>query len=1107
MGWGRDTVLQHALLAILILLLAGTAAAADITLTEPEQDETVTDMFRMNATANNTTSSATITFYHNESGGAFTDTIYSAGISDGSGWANTTNDSAALFSGDGPAWINATLTNGTDDQVASDRVRIQVDNEPPEITAEAPDDGANVSGSIYVNASATDVGSSVDDGTFRYWLMNETGEVTDERRNIDTTIDTTAFADGLYNITLRAKDASGNENRTNITDVRIDNTAPDAAGDLAITNTSAAGSIRDHVYTTDETPLELNWTAATDGNGSGVAHYNITVERAAYDRSSYGFNNYTFNKSIETESTSQMIEETELEDGYRYRYTVEAVDRAGNIGDADDTPVIFDTSGPQFALTAAGDKDVDPLNWTDQENLTLVGTVTDLAGINATTAGDQAVNVTFTHDGTDKYPNATLEQIDDNGYTYAVHANVTGLVEGASYDVSVAVSDRLGYRNQSMNWSFQTDFTAPPTVDYVTHSEPAYDGTWYRDELVAEVSCTDDASGPAQVTAEASTDTAVNTSLVDGAANLTLTASGDTVYTFSCTDHAGNTNSTPDEGFRIDDTAPAGISSDIDGLEDIEANFTFTATFTNQSGFSGIDGSASEVELEKLQGQDGSLGSVDWDDGQVAAEVTGLSPDESYMIHVTAVDNVGHEREETIEFRTAGGDGGGSDAAVAASGDARLALMNVDSPFTVPRGGTTDVSFQLQNIGDTNLTGIDAGFVSVDDLALSLEPAQSYVEPGASVAVSGTLEAAADAIRDTYKGSIRVTSSGADAAELVDIEVTGNEPEIAVSTPDRIEVDTGGSTRSELVFANEQDTAAEVAVDATVPNVSLTLGDDAVTVPGSGEETVAVVAAATDDLPAGIYEMTVTATYGETTDEYLVPIHVQPTSDGEKQQIERDITALADDIDEDSELQETLAAAQDALKEEDYARAAELQQQLREELETTSGGADDGFSLWSLFVLLLVAVTVGGVGYLVVVRQDVLQELMDEAQEHNFDYSFQEPSGMERMKQRVIAAAAATAERVQNVSAGDIDTPEVSAPDLSVYRDRGDGYTLPDGQLLYKYNDESVGVRRWLDAASANLRERFDALSSRAGNYQLYEYVNRVTEQQSSDDDSYAYNE
>lgn len=45
----------------------------------------------------------------------------------------------------------------------------------------------------------------------------------------NVTIDTSSFADGIYNISIKAEDKTGNVNNTNISNVRFDNTAPTAS--------------------------------------------------------------------------------------------------------------------------------------------------------------------------------------------------------------------------------------------------------------------------------------------------------------------------------------------------------------------------------------------------------------------------------------------------------------------------------------------------------------------------------------------------------------------------------------------------------------------------------------------------------------------------------------------------------------------------------------------------------------------------------------------------------------------------------------------------------------------------------------------------------------
>jgi hypothetical protein len=191
-------------------------------------------------------------------------------------WTDICTDSSSPYScstdtstwgGDGSYDLRAIATDNGSRTNTSTVGNRRVDNTLPTVTTTDP--GANLRGTITLNATASDTGSGVSSVTIQRSPAGA-GTWTDVCTDLSSPyscagVDTTTWGgDGLYDLRTAAIDVAGNPNTSaTIANRRVDNTAPTAG------------------LTDPGSPLRLTVTlnaTGTDTGGSGVA--NVTIQRA-----------------------------------------------------------------------------------------------------------------------------------------------------------------------------------------------------------------------------------------------------------------------------------------------------------------------------------------------------------------------------------------------------------------------------------------------------------------------------------------------------------------------------------------------------------------------------------------------------------------------------------------------------------------------------------------------------------------------------------------------------------------------------------------------------------------------------------------------------------
>ncbi|MBS3060431.1 MAG: PGF-pre-PGF domain-containing protein [DPANN group archaeon] len=216
--------------------LSGTVTVTDLGVSDLTLDNNSVYFTILNASGSNVTSRIQLVNTTSSEGGA-----------DGLDFANFSGNVSVTGVTDGAHIVVFNVTDGAGNINASvsSNVSITIDNTNPSVNAILTNDSDNnVSGLIIINATVSDVTSGLNNiSSIQYRVHNKTGNETSyvtmnhsdgtaNLANYTVTINTSVFADGVYNISINISDFAGNENSSEIRTMAIDNIAP---ASLAIT--------------------------------------------------------------------------------------------------------------------------------------------------------------------------------------------------------------------------------------------------------------------------------------------------------------------------------------------------------------------------------------------------------------------------------------------------------------------------------------------------------------------------------------------------------------------------------------------------------------------------------------------------------------------------------------------------------------------------------------------------------------------------------------------------------------------------------------------------------------------------------------------------------
>jgi len=246
-------------------------APPNVSVTQPSPNANISGNFLVNASVNDTSNVNTV----NASINNITTNISRFPLTLGSGtltagYWNATFNSATVADGYYNLTVNATDTGGNVN--TSSNISITIDNTPANVSMVTPANGTTQSGSFLINASVNDTLTNVFNTTFKLisspsteteWLYAELNSGNTAQGYWNTTFDSTTTADATYNITINATDTAGNQNIVNITQLTIDNNAPN----LSIISPIAKANISGNIFV----------NATINDSGSGVALVNATL--------------------------------------------------------------------------------------------------------------------------------------------------------------------------------------------------------------------------------------------------------------------------------------------------------------------------------------------------------------------------------------------------------------------------------------------------------------------------------------------------------------------------------------------------------------------------------------------------------------------------------------------------------------------------------------------------------------------------------------------------------------------------------------------------------------------------------------------------------------
>ncbi len=162
--------------------------------------------------------------------------------------------------------------NDTAGNIGSYSIIVTVDNMPPSVTIDQPQDGSYVKGTITIQVTSDDSHPNTT------WLEID-GNIVDSWSGSGTfaySWDTTSVDDGTHQIVAYANDSVGNLANQSIV-VTVDNTPPDVSITDPQNNSLVSGTVNIHVNSSDQNPdttwLEINGTVVQTWGGEGTFTY------------------------------------------------------------------------------------------------------------------------------------------------------------------------------------------------------------------------------------------------------------------------------------------------------------------------------------------------------------------------------------------------------------------------------------------------------------------------------------------------------------------------------------------------------------------------------------------------------------------------------------------------------------------------------------------------------------------------------------------------------------------------------------------------------------------------------------------------------------------
>ena len=490
------------------------------------------------------------------------------------GWSVSWNTTTFT---DGPRTVTATATDAVG-RTASDSNTVSVDNTAPTVTLTAPAEGATVSGTVAVEATASDasgvtqVAFSVD-GT-------PIGTDTNGTNGWSVSWNSATVADGLRTVTATATDTTAHTaSDSNAVTVANAVTAPLVTVTAPAEDALVSGTVAVH---------------ASAVSGTAVTRVAFEVDGTPIGTDTNGADGWSVSWNSAT-----------VADGAR-TVTATATDTLEQTG-SDSNGITVDNTDPTVTLTAPAE------GATVSGTTTLQATATDASGV---------TQVAFSVNGT---PIGT----DTNGTNgWSVSWNSATVADGARTLTATATD---GAANTGSDSNGVTVDNTDPTV---TLTAPA-EGATVSGTTTLQATATD-ASGVTQVAFSVNgTPIGTDTNGTDGWSvswNSATVADGARTLTATATDGAANTGS-DSNGVTVDNTDPTvTLTAPAEGAT-VSGTTTLQATATDASGVTQVAFSVNGTPIgTDTNGTNGW--SVSWNTTTVA--------DGAHTVTATATDGLGH---------------------------------------------------------------------------------------------------------------------------------------------------------------------------------------------------------------------------------------------------------------------------------------------------------------------------------------------------------------------------------------------------------------------------------------------------------------------------------
>ena len=550
---------------------------------------------------------------------------------------------------------------------------VRVDNTNPTGSVTAPAASANVGGSaVTVSSNSADGGSGVASAQFQRSAAGAgvwTTISTDLTSPYSVSWDTTAVADGLYDLRVITTDNVGNTfTSALVTNVRVDNTNPTGS----ITAPAASANVSGNAVTVSSN--------SADG-GSGVAS-------AAFQRSAAGAGVWTTISTDVSSPYSIAWDTTAVADGL-YDLRVVTTDNSGNtFTSALVTNVRVDNTNPTGSITAPA------------ASANVTGAAVTVSS-NSADGGSGVASAAFQRSPAGAGVWTTIST--DVSSPYSVSWDTTAVADGL-YDLRVITTDNVGnVFTSALVTNVRVDNTNP--TGSVT--APAAGASVGGSAVTVSSNSADGGSGVASAQfqrspAGAGVWTTISTDVSSPySASWDTTAVADGLYDLRVitTDNVGKTfTSALVTNVRVDNTNPTGSIT----APAASANVSGSAVTVSSNSADGGAGVASAQFQRSAAGAGvwttistdvSSPYSVSWDTTAVA--------DGLYDLRVITTDNVGNTFTSALvtNVRVDNTNPTGSITAPAASANVRGAAVTVSSNSADGGSGVASASFQRSPAG------------------------------------------------------------------------------------------------------------------------------------------------------------------------------------------------------------------------------------------------------------------------------------------------------------------------------------------------------------------------------------------------------------------------